>query len=112
MPLSTPSPSTASGTSTRRARRIASGRLSRERAADLSVRFVLGDELVGDIVEVVANDMRLGTDAKNVVADTFDQRRFPARGNRAKRVPGVTGDHAELGGLRSELFLDIGVSLP
>jgi hypothetical protein len=66
---------------------------------------------IGDIVEVVAHDVRLRADAQNIIADALDQRRFPARGDGAERVPGVAGDKTELGGLGSKLFLDISVSL-
>lgn len=70
-----------------------------------------GDELIGDVVEVVADDLRLRADIEHVVADTFDQRRLPAGRDRAERVPGVAGDHAELGGFNAQLFFDISVSL-
>jgi hypothetical protein len=34
--------------------------------------LVSGDELIGDVVEVVADNLRLRTDAKHIVADAFD----------------------------------------
>lgn len=69
------------------------------------------DQLIGDIVEVVADNRRLGTDSQEIVADPLDQRRLPACRYRSKCVPGVAGDHAELPGLGAELALDIGISL-
>lgn len=69
------------------------------------------DELVGDVVKVIANDLWLRTDTQNVIAGALDQRRFPARRDGAKRVPGMAGDKTELGGLRPKLLFDIAVSL-
>jgi hypothetical protein len=54
------------------------------------------DELIGHIVEVVADDLRLRADSQDVVADTLDQRRFPARRDGAQRVPGMAGNQTEL----------------
>ena len=73
--------------------------------------LVSSDELIGNVVEVVADDLRLRTDPQNIVADTFDQRRLPARRDGAKRVPCVAGDETEPGRLSAKLFLDITVSL-
>jgi len=60
----------------------------------LDPSFVLGDELVGDVVEVVADNLRLRADVQHIIADTFDQRGLPACRDGAERVPGVAGDHA------------------
>jgi hypothetical protein len=57
---------------------------------------VAGDQLIGHVVEVVADDLRLRPDAQNVVARALDQGRFPACGDGAKGVPGVAGDETEL----------------
>jgi pimeloyl-ACP methyl ester carboxylesterase len=73
--------------------------------------LVPGDEPVGDIVEVVADDLRLRTDSQNIVAGTLDQRCLPARRDGAQGIPCVTSDKAELRGLDRKLFLDVGVSL-
>jgi len=40
---------------------------------------VSGDELAGDVVEVVADNLRLRADSQEIIADTLDQRRLPAR---------------------------------
>ena len=77
----------------------------------LDPSLVLGDELVGDVVEVVADNLRLRADVQHIIADTFDQRGLPACRDGAERVPGVAGDHAELRGFGAEFLLDIGVSL-
>src|SRR5262249_57048021 len=53
--------------------------------------FVPVDELIGDIVEVVGDNVRLRANAQNIVADTLDQRGFPARCDGAERIPGMAG---------------------
>ena len=58
-----------------------------------------GDELIGDIVEVVSDNLRLRAYSQNIVPNTLDQRRLPARRDGAERVPCVAGDKTELGRL-------------
>ena len=70
-----------------------------------------GDELIGNVVEVIAHDLRLRADPKNIVADTPDQRSPPARRDSAESVPCVAGNKKELVRFNSKLFLDISVSL-
>jgi len=67
--------------------------------------------LIGNAVQVIVHELRLRTDAQNIVADTLDQRCLPARRDGAEGVPGVAGDQTELGGFNPEFFLHIGVSL-
>src|SRR5262249_57582213 len=55
--------------------------------------------------------MGLRSDSQDIVADALNQRRFPARGDGAERVPGVARNKAELRGLRAELLLDMSISL-
>ena len=62
----------------------------------LASGLVSGNELIGNVVEVIADKLRLRADAQQVVADTLDQRRLPARRDGAKRVPCVAGDETEL----------------
>ena len=81
-------------------------------AGELDRRLVSGDELIGHVVQVVADDMGLRSDFQNIVADTLDQRALPARRDGAESVPGVARNEAELRGLGAELILDISVSLP
>ncbi len=69
-----------------------------------------GDQLIGDVIEVVADNLRLRTDPEEVVARTLDQRRAPACRDGAERVPGVAGNETELGG-HAQFALDIGVGL-
>jgi hypothetical protein len=59
----------------------------------------------------VADNLRLRTDSKNVIADTLDQRCLAARRDGAEGVPCVAGDKTELRRLSSKLFLDISVRL-
>src|SRR5579864_5646103 len=73
--------------------------------------LVLGDQLIGDIVEVVADDLRLRADAQDIVAGTLDQRPLPACGDGAERIPGMAGDQAELRGFCPKLSLDIAIGL-
>ena len=70
-----------------------------------------GDELIGDVVEVVTDNVRLRADVQHIVADALDQRGLPACGDGAERVPGVAGDHAEIGGLNAKLLFDVAISL-
>ena len=86
-------------------------RRRRRGAQATPLRLVPRDQLIGDVIESVADNMRLGTDAEQVVAGALDQRGFPTGGDRAQRIPGVAGDQAHVGGFGAELFLDITVSL-
>ena len=70
-----------------------------------------GDELIGNVIQVIADDLRLRADPQNIVADPLDQGCFPAGRHSAKRVPCMAGDKTELGGLNPKLPLDVGVSL-
>ena len=63
-------------------------------------------ELIGDVIEVVADDIRLRADPQNIVAGPLDQRRLPAGRHGPKRVPCVAGDKTELRGLNPELPLN------
>src|SRR5262249_45375050 len=74
-------------------------------------RLVLDDELIGNVVQVIAHDLGLRADPEDIVADAPDQRRVPARGDGAERVPGMAGDQAELRRFDTKLFLDLGVGL-
>jgi hypothetical protein len=67
----------------------------------LGRRFVPGDQLFGDIIEVVANDVRLRAHSQHIVAHAFDQRALPARRDGAESIPGVAGDKTELRRLNS-----------
>jgi hypothetical protein len=62
----------------------------------LSRPLVSGDELIGDVVEVGADNLGLRTDSQHIVADTFDQCGLPAGRDGAKSVPGVASDQTEL----------------
>jgi hypothetical protein len=77
----------------------------------LSLSLVPGDELIGDVFQVIADDLRLGANPQNIIADPLDQRCFPAGRDGAERVPCVTGDQTELGGFNAKLPRDVGVSL-
>jgi hypothetical protein len=59
---------------------------------------VPGDQLIGDVVEVFADNLRLRAYSQHIVADALDQRALPARRDGPECVPGVTGNEAELGG--------------
>ena len=55
-----------------------------------------GDKLICDIVEVVADDLRLRTHSQQIIANTLNQRAFPACRDGAQRVPSMAGDKTEL----------------
>ena len=59
------------------------------------------DELIRDIVQIVADELRLRPDAQKFIAGALDQRGAPAGGHRAQRVPGMTGDQKKLGGFNA-----------
>jgi hypothetical protein len=46
---------------------------------NLGPSLVSSDELIGNIVQVIAHDLRLRPDRQNIVAYTLDQRCLPAR---------------------------------
>ena len=58
--------------------------------------LMTGNKLIGNVAQIIADDLRLRTDSQNIVADTLDQRCLPARRDGAKGIPGVTSDKAEL----------------
>jgi hypothetical protein len=73
--------------------------------------LVSNDALIGNVIQVIAEDLRLRADSQDIVTDPLDQRRFPAGRHGTERVPRMARDKAELRRLNSELSLDIGVNL-
>jgi hypothetical protein len=69
------------------------------------------DQLIGNTIEVLTDNLRLRADVQDIVSDPLDQRSLPASRNGAKRVPGMASDKTKLGSLNPKLPLDIGVSL-
>ena len=69
------------------------------------------DELIGDVIQVIADDLRLRADPQHIVTGPFDQRGLPAGRHGTQRVPCVAGDQTELRGLNPKLSFDVGVSL-
>ena len=69
------------------------------------------DELIGNVVQIIAHDLRLRTYCQNVVAATLDQRCLPARRDGAEGVPCMAGDKTQLGGLSRKLSLDAALAL-
>jgi hypothetical protein len=69
---------------------------------------VSSDKLIGNVVQVIADDLRLRADSQNIVADPLDECGLPARRHGAKGVPGVARDETELRGLNPKLALDVG----
>jgi hypothetical protein len=57
---------------------------------------VSGNQLIRNVIQVIADDLWLRADSQNIVAGSLDQRRFPAGRHGAKRVPGVARDQAKL----------------
>src|ERR1700704_4316838 len=77
----------------------------------LARSLVSGDELIGNAIQVVTDDVRLRADSQDIVTDPLDQRCFPAGRHGAKRVPCMAGDKTELRGPDPKLLLDVGISL-
>ncbi len=48
-----------------------------------TLRLVTSDKLIGHIIEVFADDLRLRTDPQDIIANTFDQCSLPAGRDRA-----------------------------
>ena len=69
------------------------------------------NELIGDVIQVIANDLRLRADPQNGVANTLDQSGLPASCDGTESIPCMAGGKTELGGLSPKLFFDMGVSL-
>jgi hypothetical protein len=78
---------------------------------ELDLALVSGNELIGDVVQVITDDLRLRADRQNVIASPLDERCFPASGDGAERVPCMTRDKAELPGPDSEFSFNMGVHL-
>src|SRR5271154_6519653 len=72
---------------------------------------MLRDQLIGDVVQVCTDDLRLRANSQDVVAHSFDQGSLPARSDGAERVPCMASDKTELGRLDSELPRDIAIGL-
>ena len=64
------------------------------------------DELIGDVVQILAHEFRLRTDAQKIIADTFDERTFPSRRHGADGIPGMASDETEILRLRAEFAFD------
>jgi hypothetical protein len=69
------------------------------------------NELIGDVIQVIANDLRLRADPQDSVANTLDQRGVPASCDGTESIPCMAGATTELGRLNPKLFFDMGVSL-
>ena len=89
--------------------------MNRPKAANLEPRIglglVSGDELVCDVVQVIADNLRLRANPEHVIADPPDQRRFPAGRDGAKRVPCMTGNETELERFDAKFFFDVAIGL-
>jgi hypothetical protein len=57
---------------------------------------VSGNELIGNVIQVVADDLRLRADSQQIIANTLNQHSFPTRRDGTQRVPSMTGDETEL----------------
>ena len=70
-----------------------------------------GDELIGDVIQVIADDLRLRAYPENCVANSLDQRGLPTSCDSTESIPCMASDETELGGPNPKLFFDMGVSL-
>ena len=55
-----------------------------------------GNELIGNVIQVVADDLRLRADPQQIIANTLNQHSFLTRRDGTQRVPSMTGDETEL----------------
>src|SRR5215472_8313790 len=60
------------------------------------LRAVSGDQLIGDVAEIVADDLRLGTHRQHIVPGPADESGLPSGGDCAQRVPGMASDKTKL----------------
>ena len=67
--------------------------------------------MIGDVVQVIAYDVRLWANPQNVVSGTFDQSGLPAGRDGAESVPCVAGYKTKLGRLNAKLSRNVSVSL-
>jgi hypothetical protein len=56
---------------------------------------VPGNELIGNVIEVLPDDVWLRTNRQHIVPGAPDKRAFPTSRDCAERVPGVAGDQAK-----------------
>ena len=61
----------------------------------LALSVVPGDELIGNVTQVIADDLWLRANPQNIVTGPFDQRCFPAGCHRAKGIPCMARDHTK-----------------
>jgi hypothetical protein len=54
-----------------------------------------GDQLVGDLTEVRAGNLRLGSDVQERIARPQDKRSLPTRRDRTQSVPGMASDQTD-----------------
>jgi hypothetical protein len=54
--------------------------------------LMTGNQLIGNVAQIIAYDLRLRTDSQKIVARSFDEHGFPAGSNCAERVPCMAGD--------------------
>jgi hypothetical protein len=80
-------------------------------AAYVSLFLRAPDQLIGNLVEIIAHEIWLWTDLRQVAAGTLDQCRAPAGCLGANRIADVTGDHKRIRRLRAQLARDIGIGL-
>ena len=69
------------------------------------------DELISNVGEVIAHELRLRADRQNIVADSLDQGGLPAGRNGTEGVPRVTSDKTKLGRFDAKLAFDVGITL-
>src|ERR1700750_3141860 len=74
--------------------------------------LVLRDQLIGDVIQVIADDLWLRADSQDVVAHPLDQGSLPPRSDGAKGVPCVASDKTKLRRVDPEFPLNISIGLP
>ena len=60
------------------------------------LRNMPGDELIGDVMEIGTDDVRLRPDRQHIIPDAPNQRGLPSGGDGPERIPGMARDQAQL----------------
>src|ERR1700733_1618772 len=80
-------------------------------SGDIGSFLLPRDQLIGDVVQVCTDDLRLRADFQDVIADPLDQGSLPARSDGAEGVPCMASDKTKLRRLNPEFPRNVAVGL-
>jgi hypothetical protein len=63
--------------------------------------LVPGDELIGNVIKIIAHDLWLRANPQDIVTGPLDERCFPAGRHGTKRVPCMARDQTQPRGLNA-----------